>query len=280
MIEQPYLFGHHNCMLYRCGRDGDSSMNSGTRTWSNISPISKTPTLACQLRREFPAQKMIEIDPSTFEGTLRFVDLPLRVDPQHASASLPRLISQLWKAVGKAKIVHSGPGGWPISFAWFAIPMAKLRGKFALTIVESASWRPGSTAALGASPLIQAMIYEPFCRILVNISDMAIFTHSGYRREMLMASRQHRGHVISASWIDPQNILDRAEAEAIWAAKLADPDRPLKAVFASTLNVNKGIPVLLDALKELEASRGVLLSIDIYGKRGRSWAAASRPPSP
>jgi glycosyltransferase involved in cell wall biosynthesis len=222
-------------------------------------------TLASPLRKEIPAFKVIEIDHSTFEGTLRFVDLPPCVTTLGTLTSLPRIVSEIWKAVGKAKLVHAGPGGWPISLGWFAIPMAKLRGKFALTNVESAAWRLGFKRPWRPKPLIQAVVFETLCRVLVNISDLATFTQAGYRSELLIAPRQHRGHVICASWIDSEDILERAEAETIWDAKLEDFDRPLRAVVAATLNHNKGIPILLEALKELER-RGVPLAIDIYGK--------------
>jgi glycosyltransferase involved in cell wall biosynthesis len=98
----------------------------------------------------------------------------------------------------------------------------------------------------------------------VNITDLVVFTHSGYRDSMLLGRRRGRGHIIHASWIDRGMILSRAEAEALWRDKLSDPSRPLRAVFAANLLPSKGIAVMLDALRKL-SRRGVPLSVDLYG---------------
>jgi glycosyltransferase involved in cell wall biosynthesis len=264
MIEEPYLL----VLGIPCYMDAEGRRYLD-ELWhkdliEHLSQIEDL-TLASPLRRELPAIKVVEIDHSSFEGTLRFVDLPPCETTLGTFAKIPRIISQLWKAIGQAKIVHAGPGGWPVAMGWFAIPLAKIRGRFALTNVESAAWRLGFNRPWSAKLLTQAIIYEAYCRVLVNISDLATFTHSGYREELLIGPRKHRGHVLCASWIDPEDILERAEAERLWDAKLADPDRPLNVIFAATLNGNKGIPVLLEALRELER-RGVAVSVDLYGR--------------
>jgi hypothetical protein len=76
-------------------------------------------------------------------------------------------------------------GGWPISFGWIAAPIAKLRGKFVLTNIESAAWRLGWKRPLQLKGLVQALVFEAMARFCVNISDLATFTHEGYREDML-----------------------------------------------------------------------------------------------
>jgi glycosyltransferase involved in cell wall biosynthesis len=222
-------------------------------------------TLAAPLLREDPTRQVIPIDHDSFEGTLEFVDLPPCRSTLATLASLPRIASRLWKAVGKAGIVHGNTGGWPISFSWLAIPMAKLRGKFTLTNVESGGWRLGFRPPYRPKSLIQAIVFESMARMIVNLSDVATFTQSGYRDTMLMGLRKDRGHIVCASWIDRGNILPLPRAEAIWAEKLADPSRPLRLVFAANLLTSKGLPVLLEALEELDR-RGVPMVADLYGK--------------
>jgi glycosyltransferase involved in cell wall biosynthesis len=222
-------------------------------------------TLASPLRREFPATKVLEVDPSPYEGTLRYVDLPPTTSTLGTLASLPRLSARLWKAIGEAEIVHANTGGWPISFGWIAIPMAKFRGKFSLTNVESGGWRLGFNRPWRFKPLVQAIVFESMARLIVNLSDIATFTHAGYRDTMLSDRRKHRGHVVCASWINRENVLTREQAEAIWQGKLADTSRPLKVVFAGNLVPAKGVSVLLEALRELDR-RGVPVAADLFGK--------------
>ncbi len=222
-------------------------------------------TLAAPLIPWRPDLKLIPIDPSTFEGTLRHVDLPPCDSTLRTLVNLPRTSARLWKAIGASDIVHSNAGGWPISFGWVAIPMARLRGKFALTNVESGGWRMGFNRPWRPKSLIQAVAFESMARVIVNLSDIATFTHSGYRDSMLMARRKDRGHIVCASWIDRENILSRESAEATWREKLADPARPLRIVFAANLLPSKGIAVLIAALKELER-RGVAVELDMYGR--------------
>ena len=155
--------------------------------------------LACPLRRDFPAGKLVEIDDSTYPGKLRFVDLPACTSTLKTLKAMPAIFSRIWKAVGEAKVVHTGPGGWPNSPGWFAIPMARLRGKFALTNVESAAWRLGFQPPRRLKGVLTASVFEALGRVMVNLSDLATFTHAGYREEMLIPPRRHRGHVISAS---------------------------------------------------------------------------------
>ena len=143
--------------------------------------------------------------------------------------------------------------------------MAKLRGKFALTNVESGGWRLGFQRPWRFKTLVFAIAFEWLGRMMVNLSDIATFTHAGYRDSMLLGWRKHRGHIVCASWIDRENILSREAASATWREKLADRSRPLRVVFAANLLPTKGIAVLIEALKELER-RGVAVDLDMYGR--------------
>ncbi len=265
MIDRPYLL----VMTLPCFLD-DEGRRFAEELWhkdlvEHLSQI-RDLTLAAPLIREVPTdRKLILIDPTTFEGTLRHVDLPPCGSMLRTLANLPRLSAQLWKAIGRADIVHANAGGWPISFGWIAIPMAKLRRKFTLTNVESGGWRLGFNRPWRFKPLLQAIAFESMARVIVNLSDLATFTHSGYRESMLLPRRMHRGHIVQASWIDRENILSRETASALWDAKLADPSRPLRVVFAANLLPTKGIAVLIEALKELER-RGIAVDLDMYGK--------------
>ncbi|MBV8607157.1 MAG: glycosyltransferase [Singulisphaera sp.] len=222
-------------------------------------------TLAAPARYEAPPDKVVPIDPAMFEGTLSYLDLPPCNTTISALLSIPTAALRLWRAIGESDIVHVNVGGWPISFGWIAAPIAKLRGKFVLTNIESAAWRLGWRRPLQLKGLVQALVFEAMARFCVNISDLATFTHEGYRDGMLASWRRHRGHVFSASWIDEEVILTRAQAEAIWREKLEAPPHPLRVVFAANLSPGKGASVLLEALKILDR-RGIPVDVRMYGR--------------
>lgn len=210
------------------------------------------------------AIKLFEIEPATFEGTISHVDLPPCRSLLSALWTLPKGATTLWKAVGEAQVVHTGIAGWPISYGWLAAPFARLRGKFLLSNVESASWRIGWKRPVRPKALLQAVVYEVMARFCVNISHLVTSTQGGYLREMLVPWRRHRGHVFSASWIDDDVILSREEAETCWDEKLRDSDRPLRVCFAGSLMTSKGAHILLDALQRLDR-RGFTLDAWIHG---------------
>ena len=83
---------------------------------------------------------LVSLDEPPFDR-LKFVDLPCPTSKWQALKTLPRHVLQYWRAIGPARIVHVGFGGWPIIQAWLAVPLAKLRGKFVLANVESSPWR-------------------------------------------------------------------------------------------------------------------------------------------
>lgn len=209
--------------------------------------------------------RTLPIDTASFPGELTFVDLPPCRSTAETIRHLPAIARQIWRAVGRVDIVHGNAGGWPLSFGWLAIPMARFRGKFTLTNVESGGWRLGFRRPWRLKPLLEACVYEGMGRLIVNLADVATFTHAGYRASMMLPWRRGRGHVVSASWINESNILDRPRAATIAASKAAEAGRPLRIVFAATLKGSKGWRVLLEAARLLR-TRGVAVRLDIYGQ--------------
>jgi hypothetical protein len=108
---------------------------------------------------------------------------------------------QLWRAIRKAELVHTGIAGWPIPYGWIATPIARLLRKKLIVIVESAPWRLAPGLPRGMKARAMEWLYEGMARWCVSCSDLAIFTQEQYRRTLL-ARRPEIGHVIHASWID------------------------------------------------------------------------------
>jgi glycosyltransferase involved in cell wall biosynthesis len=206
-----------------------------------------------------PLSRVLEPD------LVSYVDLPPCRSMVSAVLTLPRALVGLWKAVGRTDVVHASVAGWPISYGWFAVPMGKLRGKLVLVNIESAPWRAEFRRPWRLKARFQAHLFEGMAKICVNLADVATFTQTDYMESLLSRRRRDRGHVISASWIEADDILTREQAEALWASKLAGPPRPLRVVYAAHLNVNKGVRVLVAALQELQR-RGVEVEADIFGE--------------
>ena len=265
MIDEPYLL----VMTLPCfiGADGQRRVHE---LWhkdlvAHLVEIRHL-TLIAPLEYREPTEPTLPLDLRGYPGELTFVDLPPCSSLTRTIKALPTITARLWRAVGRARIVHANAGGWPISFGWLAIPMAKVRRKFTITVVESGSWRLGFKPPYRARDFVEACLFEGMGRVLVNVADVAAFTHKGYLDSMLSRWRRSHGHIVSASWIDHANILAPDHAAALGRDKTT-ADRPLRVVFAATLKVPKGVMVLLEAAHIL-TERGVPIQLDIYGEGG------------
>jgi glycosyltransferase involved in cell wall biosynthesis len=178
---------------------------------------------------------------------------------------LPRTFATLWRAIGQSEIVHSAIIGWPYPLGWIANPIAIVRGKGLVVVVES-SWRRGDESTKPQTWKIRILnaVTEFAGRWSCKHADVALFTHATYRNALHCGSREN-SHVAPAVWINETDILDDAIAEAAWQKKIAQPVRML---FAGRLVPGKGVDVLLAALRLLD-DRGVKAHVDIIGQGDR-----------
>ena len=98
----------------------------------------------------------------------------------------------------------------------------------------------------------------------MNRADLAIATQPAYLTSLRAAPRRGRSFVNPASWINEDEILADATAQREWMGKLADPSAPPAALFAGRLMHDKGVEVLLEAIRLLR-SRGARVRVDIIG---------------
>jgi glycosyltransferase involved in cell wall biosynthesis len=193
---------------------------------------------------------------------MRLVPLPAQASRVQALGRLPGTFRALWQAVGQAEIVHTGIAGWPYPFGWLANPIARLRGKKLLIIVESAPWRLSSGA--GATPLrkrVEAAVYERLARWWCTRADLSFYTQPAYL-EQLHSRGRGPAYVAPATWVNGEDILDDIQACALWDAKMSEPVRFL---FAGRLVVEKGVKILLEAVEKLAAA-GVRGEVHIIGE--------------
>ncbi|MBC8056229.1 MAG: glycosyltransferase family 4 protein, partial [Rhizobiales bacterium] len=127
---------------------------------------------------------------------------------------------------------------------------------------ESAFWRlvPGERAPWRRR--VRAAVTERLNRACVERSEISTFTHDGYRRSLL---RRHaeRGHVVEASWIDHENVLDDAQLSGVIERRSRHAGS-LKLVFVGRLTPEKGLLVLLDAVESALREK-VAVQLDIFG---------------
>jgi glycosyltransferase involved in cell wall biosynthesis len=200
---------------------------------------------------------LVSLDEPPFDR-LKFVDLPCPASIWQAVKTLPRQVMQYWRAIGPARIVHVGFGGWPIIQAWLAVPIAKLRGKFVLANVESSSWR-ASIPDVSWFNRLRGYLGDCLTRYCLRLSDLRIFTSKSYLQELL-PPHSPRAYVTPATWLNADWLLDDDEAEAAWAAK----EGPVRLLFAAQLIAGKGVAVLLSAIRAAAAA-GADVEISIIG---------------
>lgn len=224
-------------------------------------------TLCAPLLPKGAEQHLVRVEDQK-DALLRCVDLPPQNSLRQAARALPRTFATLWRAIGQSEIVHSSVIGWPYPLGWLANPIAIVRRKGLVVVVES-SWRRGggSTKPQTLKIRISNAVTEFAGRWSCKHADVALFTHSTYRNALNCGTREN-SYITPAVWINESDILDDAIAEASWQRKIAQPVRML---FAGRLVPGKGVDVLLSALRLLD-DRGVKAQVDIIGQGDRRQA--------
>jgi glycosyltransferase involved in cell wall biosynthesis len=194
--------------------------------------------------------------------------LPPQTSLVRALLNAPRTASALWRAIGQAEIVHSGVGGSPYPLGWIANPLALLRGRRLVIVVES-DWRCGGAGRRSWKQRVKDMdpIRHLMARWSCDRAHLAIFTQPSYRAA-LRSRAPESAYVAPAVWVNEADILDDQAAEAAWAAKSRGPVRLL---FAGRMLVSKGLDVLLASLRSLEAM-GAAVQVDVIGEGERREA--------
>ena len=175
------------------------------------------------------------------------------------------MIAVMWRAIGRAEIVHSGIGGWPIPIGWIGNPIAVLRGKKLLMVVESAFWRIPAGQEASTKDRLRAILTEWLGRFFVNRADLLIFTQPAYRDSLLTTGRG-KSVIMPATWIGEDDILSTDEARNSWAAKPAADG--LRLLFVGRLVPAKGVDVMLAALEQIDR-RGTSIRVDVIGEGPR-----------
>jgi glycosyltransferase involved in cell wall biosynthesis len=219
-------------------------------------------TLATPLVPRTPDIKdLVELVPEEYPG-FRYLALPPQTSTPEAVRVMPRTADLLWNAIREADVVQANIAGWPYPLGWLAIPMARMQEKKVFVVVESAPWRPsGAAIDKRLTTRVRAAVYEVLARAFCRTADLSAYTQPSYRDTLHTGDGRGPAYVTPATWINDEVILDQDVAEGLWADKRKQPARFL---FAARLMENKGVNVLLDALRQLEV-RGVRVDVDVIG---------------
>jgi len=199
-------------------------------------------TLFCPVRTMLPPPDSVSIEGITIISA---------GPPGHRLyPAAPILAAKLWRAIARAKLVHVGLGGWPYPMGWLATPIARLRRRFLLTIIESSFWRVPRRASLPKR--IKAAIIERLNTVCVNSCDLALFTTSDYRDSLATAPRGQT-YITPATWVDASQLLSVPAARGKWRQKSG------RFLFAGRLTEQKGVTDLIQAI------RSTRCQVDIVG---------------
>jgi glycosyltransferase involved in cell wall biosynthesis len=223
-------------------------------------PYIRQLTVACPFVHAEPPPDCVPLE---IDGALAFVAVPWLHSSAAALLRAPRTLAQLWRLIGRHDFVHSIYGHWwPLATPYLINLVARLRGKCLMVIVEASPWRVPRGEHASAWRRFQAWSAERLNRWTLSLADLAVFTHDGYRRDLL-ARHAERGHVLHASWVDEAAVLDATVARARWQAR--PPQQPLRLLFAGRLQEDKGLHVLFEALSRLRSAGGARIELSILG---------------
>jgi glycosyltransferase involved in cell wall biosynthesis len=192
---------------------------------------------------------------------LQFVALPPMRSKREALFALPAALGALWRAVGQADTVHSGIAGWPLPLGWFVNPCALLRKRKLVVVIESAFWRLTPSTPRTMAKLLRYHLTESLGRWSTNRAHLVIATHRGYLRSLATHPRGITA-VTPASWVREEDLLGAEAAALLWQRRQAGP---VRFAFFGRLIPDKGVRVLLEAIRELAASEAAP-QIDIIGQ--------------
>lgn len=190
---------------------------------------------------------------------LAFVGLLPYAGTKETLRHLPRALRMAWKLVGETDLVHSGVAGWPIPIGVVINPVAFIRRKPVIIVVESAFWRLQQDQAHGWKSRLRAWLNELFAKLSLRQATLAIYTHRGYQQSLPVGPRG-TAVVSPASWISDSDIISREDAEMAWDQKPVQP----RFLLASRLEGQKGIGLFLDALHCVERNAEPV-EIDVIG---------------
>jgi glycosyltransferase involved in cell wall biosynthesis len=210
---------------------------------------------------------------SVLVSDVRFSRVKFELLPQprnfvDAVQRLPTTVKILYRKIGDSEIVHSAVAGWPIPEAWLITPILFFRKRFHLLIIESSFWRAPNGASLTIMEKFRIAVFERLNRLCIEAANLSIFTHEKYKQSLLRVNHE-RGHVIPASWINSDDVIEAHDLRELCAKKTERLGKLMRLIFVGRLSEQKGVMLLIDAVTNL-LRKDVAIELDIFGD-GPLW---------
>ena len=164
------------------------------------------------------------------------------------------------KACMKAGVVHSDGGGWAFPLSFYVLPLKLFMSFRWVIVIESSFWMLGKGEKKTFRKLVEHYVNKALLTRCVKMANVRIFTQSFYRKYFLGDERS-RTFINPATWVDKDNA---ATSEMVESRFRNRTDHSVKILFPSRLIIDKGVLVLLAAIKKLQ-STDVNVSITIMG---------------
>ena len=181
---------------------------------------------------------------------------------------VPILLVRLWHAISHAEIVHVAVAGWPFPLGWLAIPIARLRHRWLVLVVESAFWRVTPGAYVSHFTKLRAALWERLNKRAAAACDIGFYTTLAYKQD-LPTRVSAASYVLPAVWIDEEQLINRDRLSILSTVRNG------RFLYAGRLTAGKGVAILLAAIEQ----SGIAVDIIGEGELASSvLAAASRYP--
>ncbi|MVV47824.1 glycosyltransferase [Pseudomonas sp. PB120] len=160
------------------------------------------------------------------------------------------------KAAKKASIVHSDGAGWAFPLSFYLLALKPFMPFHWVIVIESSFWMLGKRERKTPRKLIEHHVHKFLLTRCLKIADSRVFTQTFYRNYFLKGEQQ-RTLINPATWVDEVNVADPKTVELRYQNR---HEKPVRILFPSRLIRDKGVLILLAAIKKL---KGTDIKIDI-----------------
>lgn len=186
---------------------------------------------------------------------IRHVPLPMNKGWPRTILNVLQVRRTVLNVARQHDLVHTGLAGWPFPLSFYFLQEARARNFLWLNITESIPWATDNGPRGWMGPWL-----DRFARRVIQSSDLRIYTNPGFRDYFDQPSED--GMINPASWIDESFV---ANEEIVAARPTRLGSMPPKFLFAGRLTHEKGVDLLLQALKSYPAD-GPPIQLDLIGE--------------
>lgn len=163
------------------------------------------------------------------------------------------------RAIKQETIVHTDGAGWPFPLSFYVLILRWMQPFKWVMIIESTFWMVKKGDPFNPFKSLVHACHQWFLPRCLKAADARIFTHEDYKKQFF--DGDEHVHVASYTNLDSEYLTSEAALEK---KARQNQGRPLKCLFAARLVKEKGVLVLLDAIKQLSGSN-ISVQIDLVG---------------